>query len=368
MAGRDHQQGFATAEAICDHFSEQADWCERLGSPFTASLIRQFRRDFEAGGVVRALVADRTGFPRADALALRLAGVLHYAALSGRSEDLARLYPSQTRSANVETLWPVASDFLEREESWARAFLQHPPQTNETRRAIMMLIGLSHIEQIFSMPIRLLELGASAGLNQNFDAFHVDAGCWQWGDVDAAVQIESKWKGPAPKLSRKFNIIERRGCDQHPLDLTDEETRLRLKSYIWADQPERLARFDAATQLALQRQTQIEKADAADWLKARLEHPPEGVATMIFHSVFFQYPPHDTRTQLKNMIEDAGGRATQSAPVIWLRYEPEVLWDRSADAKIALNMVCDARIWPSDQHIRFARSDGHVRVVESLMA
>ena len=62
---------------ILDHFTEQARWCEDLGSPFTAALLRKFAEDFKANGPVADICADWTGNPRKDALGLRLAGALH---------------------------------------------------------------------------------------------------------------------------------------------------------------------------------------------------------------------------------------------------------------------------------------------------
>ena len=229
----------------------------------------------------------------------------------------------------------------------------------------MLLTGLNAISKRFGKPIHFLELGASAGLNQNFDAFYYDAGSWQWGDANSRMTVTTKWNGPAPHFVESIAIRDRKACDQNPLDLSDATTRLRLKSYVWPDQPERLARFDAAADIAVSRGTKVEKADAADWLERELATRPSDAVTVIFHSVFFQYPPLETRQRMTDLIEAAGAISTDDAPLVWLRYEPELLWNRNAPP-LALGMTCDLRSWPGDQHQILARSDGHVRNVEAL--
>ena len=347
---------------LADHFEEQAGWCDQLGSPFTASLLRAMKADLETGGVLADLLETWPTNPRADALGLRLAGALHNAVLTGKSEALAEVYPAEGRDWDMEIVWPVADDFLINNQAWLMDFIQMPPQTNETRRAFMMLMGLKEIARRFERPVHLLELGASAGLNQNFDAFYYDAGSWQWGDATSPMKVTTQWNGPAPDLSAPLLIHERKACDQNPLDLSDMTTRLRVKSYIWADQPERLARFDAAADIAIARHTKVEKADAADWIERELAARPDGMTTVVFHSVFFQYPPIEIRNRITQTIEATGTSATTETPLVWLRYEPETLWTRNKEIHAA-NMACDLRIWPGDEHVPLAKSDGHVREV-----
>ncbi len=347
---------------LAEHFEEQAGWCDLLGSPFTASLLRAMKADLETDGVMADLVGNWPSNPRADALGLRLTGALHHAVLTGKSEALSEVYPAEGRDWDMEIAWPVADDFLIENKDWVMNFIQMPPQTNETRRSFMLLIGLKAIARRFERPIHLLELGASAGLNQNFDAFYYDAGSWQWGDPASPMSVTTNWNGPAPDLSAPLIIHERKACDQNPLDLSDHATRLRVKSYVWADQVERLKRFDAAADLAIARHTRVEKADAADWLERELQSRPEGVTTVVLHSVFFQYPPIETRKRITALIEDTGAASDATSPLCWLRYEPEVLWFR--DKKLnAANMSCDIRFWPGNTHTLLARSDGHVRDV-----
>ncbi|KAB2849014.1 MAG: DUF2332 family protein, partial [Hyphomicrobiaceae bacterium] len=55
-------------------FRKQVEWCEKLGSPFTARLLEAAAADLESGGAIAALLGQWPGDPAADALALRYAG------------------------------------------------------------------------------------------------------------------------------------------------------------------------------------------------------------------------------------------------------------------------------------------------------
>ena len=109
--------------------------------------------------------------------------------------------------------------------------------------------------------------------------------------------------------------------------------RLHLRSYIWADQRERLAGFDAAAELAARAGVRVERADAAAWLAQRLAARARDAATIVYHSVFLQYPAPATRDAIISCIEAAGQRATDAAPLAWLRFEPEAVLGVHATAR-----------------------------------
>ncbi|MBI1188880.1 MAG: DUF2332 family protein [Alphaproteobacteria bacterium] len=205
-----------------------------------------------------------------------------------------------------------------------------------------------------------LELGASAGLNLNWDRFAYRTESWRW-NPEGRVGIDTEWRGPPPPLGAAPQIRARAACDQNPLALTDPAQRMRLKSYIWADQQDRLARFDAAADLAVETGVEVDRADAAIWLQEKLARRARDAATVVYHSVFYQYPPHDTRIAIKAAIEAAGAAATAVAPVYWLRLEPEAVLggDRGG-----MRMLVDLIAWPGGARRILAETDGHTRFVE----
>jgi len=352
----------AQRRAMLAHFREQIAFGESYGSPFSARLCERMAEDLEQGGPVADLIGGWTGVPRADAVAVRLSGALHAAALTGRDPALAAQYPEQRGDWDMDALWPLARAFLSRERPWVAKFLESPPQTNEVRRSIVLLLGFLNLASEHGGEVDILELGASAGLNLNWDRFSYRTASWSWGDP-AGVEIDTSWKGPPPPLQAQPRVRSRAACDLDPPDLRDPAQRLRLRSFIWADQPERLARFDAAADLAVATGVRVERADAAHWVHQQLDRRPAGVGAIVYHSVLQQYLGRDTRAAIQAAIEAAGERASEQAPVAWLRLEPEaLLGGPRGSARLLLDMVR----WPGAVRRVLAVTDGHANAVQVL--
>jgi len=347
-------------EDTLGHFREQAAFCQAYGSPFTGELIERFAADLEADGPIADLVGAWPTNPRADALALRLTGALHAAALSNRDAKLAALYPPA--AWRMDDVWPTARDFLARERAWVADFIRSAPQTNEVRRSIALLAGFLAFAKTWPGPIDMLEIGASAGLNLNWDRFAYRTARWSWGEQSPVV-IDTDWNGPPPAIDAHPHIRNRAACDLNPLDIDDPAQLLQLRSYIWPDQPERLARFDGAVALARQSNAKVERADAATWLRERLAARAQDAATIVYHSIFLQYPPREARAAIVDAIQSAGAEATALAPIAWVRLEPEALTDGVRDS---LRMVIDITTWPSGERRVLGYTDGHVRTVAAV--
>ncbi|HMI93381.1 MAG TPA: DUF2332 family protein [Polyangiales bacterium] len=352
-------------EAMRAYFREQARVCDEYGSPFTARLIEAMWIDFEAGGPVAELIADWPGSPLVDALTMRLAGALHAAVLTGRDPALAAEYPEQRADYRMDAVWPLARALFAREQTWVTEFMRSPPQTNEVRRSIALLPGfLAFAETCPDREFDMLEIGASAGLNLGWDRFSYRTDSWSWGP-DGGVPIDTDWHGPPPPLAIVPRIRARAACDQNPLDINDRDQRLRLRSYVWADQPARLARFDGAVELARARAISVERADAAEWLARRLPQRAPDRGTIVYHSLFLQYPLRATRAAIIAAIESAGARATPEAPFAWLRLEPEgVLGGPHESPRFLVDMIT----WPGAVRRTLAVTDGHARAVHMLAA
>lgn len=330
------------------------------------ALCLAMASDIEASGPVARLIRGWPGNPRRDALSLRIAGYLHYAVLGGKAPELAAVYPAANPNWKMEKVWPVAREWLARHERAAKVFIKSPPQTNETRRAIALLPGFLKVASLFPGPMHMLELGASAGLNQNWDRFNYQTQRWELtGNSD--VTIGTEWHGPPPEhLDMSFNVTSRAACDQNPINLSKASAARRLKSYVWPDQPERLTRLDAAITLARRTRVRVDKADAAEWLKAKLAARPEEGATAIYHSLFLQYPPAETRRALLSMLEEAGAEATWDRPLAWVCFEPGAFFQGPRQVGIDPNdFITYLRVWPEGEDHRLLRSDGHVTQVRT---
>lgn len=349
----------SSTAAVIDQFREQAHYSEIYGSPFMARLLEVAAQDIEAGGPTEKLVADWPRSPRTDALSVRFTGALHAAVLTGRAPALAAEYPASRPAWDIARVWPLARDFLAREHDWVANFLLSAPQTNETRRTIGLLIGFLTVAERHDREIELLEIGASAGMNQFWDRFAYRTDSWQWGEGD--VQISTRWTGPPPPLHVVPRIRSRAACDLNPVDIRDPAERLRLRAYVWADQAERLARFDAAAALAIANNVQVERADAAEWLEARLPKRSPDALTIVYHSVFYQYPRTETRQRIARAIEQAG--ADSAAPLAWVRLEPEAVLGGPRDSG---RYVVDVITWPGGERRTLAITDGHANFIDML--
>jgi hypothetical protein len=112
---------------------------------------------------VFALLRGHEGDPEPSALALRLMGAVHRLVLRGDASDLARHYPSAGGSPHEP--WPVFLATLRDHADELRRLLDDPVQTNEPARCGALLGGFLEIARRTHLPLRLLEVGASAGLN-----------------------------------------------------------------------------------------------------------------------------------------------------------------------------------------------------------
>ena len=283
----------------------QAAHCARLGSPLYADLLSRAAADAEEGGPVAEVLRGHEDDPPQSMLALRLMGAVHRRVLEG---------------AAAEMRWPAFQEALRDDAEAIRRLLDHPVQTNEVGRCAALLPGFFATAQL-GLPLRLLEVGASAGLNLRWDRYRYEAEGFRWGDLDSPVGIEFELEGPPPKATR-VEIGERRGCDPRPIDPASEDGRLTLLSFVWADQTARLRRLEAALDGAPRLPVAVEEANAAAWIGERLAERQPGTTTVVFHSIVMQYLAPPEREEFEREMLSAGRRAEPDAPLAWLRMEP----------------------------------------------
>ena len=194
-------------------------------------------------------------------------------------------------------------------------------QTNEIGRSATLSGGFLAIARETGLPLRLREVGASAGLNLRFDHYRYDTGRVAWGPPDSPVQLRGYWDGGDPPYDGSLEVLERRGCDPSPVDPASEDGRLTLLSYVWADQEDRIARLRGALELARSVPVEVERADGRDWVERELAQPAAGTATVVFHSVVMPYLSHEEREAFAATVTAAGERATEQAPLARLQME-----------------------------------------------
>ncbi|WP_192356467.1 DUF2332 domain-containing protein [Mesorhizobium mediterraneum] len=339
---------------IRDHLLAQAKACDGLGSPFTANLCRALAKVLDANTRAGQAVLGWPGDARADGLALRLCGALHALVLTGASERLALIYPpNQTSESEIAAVLP---EVIARSDDQIIAGLAGAPQTNEIARSAMLLPGFLTVARETGLPLDLCEIGASAGLNLLFDSFHYRYGDAEWGDPASPVRLAPEVRGLAVPLGGAIDVRHRAGCDIAPIDVADAAARLRLRSYVWADQAARLARLDAALSLAEKFPPLLVKADAADFIEKALATRQQGGTFVLYHSTMWQYLPRATKDAITATLEQAGRQATAAAPIARLRMEP-----RDPTKEWA---VLSLTLWPGGETRRLAHCDYHGRWIE----
>ncbi|MBB5913902.1 hypothetical protein BJY24_002769 [Nocardia transvalensis] len=317
--------------SVAPQFELQARACDKLGSPLYAGLLAEIARDIEAGGPCARALAGYEDAPMAAAVPLRFLGAVHALVLTGAAPELAAYYPSATPAADLrpanDGVWQAFRDAVDAHPDWIRDWLTRPPQTNEVGRAVPMLTGLLAAVDAIPLPVRLLELGSSAGLNLRADHFHWHTDGFEWGPKDSPVSLGGAWDGPVPawladaaRHHPRLDIVERRGCDPAPLDPLSPRDALSLRSYVWPDQPDRAARLDGALRLATRVPATVTATGAAEFL-AEVE-PVPGTLTVVWHSVMRQYVPDDEWARATAELDRLAAASGPDAGFAHLAFEP----------------------------------------------
>lgn len=328
----------------------QAGICERSGSPLYAMLLEAAAADVEAGGPCWSVL---TGHERpGSVLALRFMGALHRLVLRGDAPALAAYYPSVCSPPRAGDPRPAFLETVGGNVPTLRELITQPVQTNEVSRCAVLICGFLTVARETGLPLRVLEIGASAGMNLLWDRYFYRAGERTWGDPAASVRLDDVYAGECPLLDVSAEVAERRGCDLYPLDVGSDETVLALKSLIWADQAERFATFERAVSIARDARVQVDRASAPDWLEHELAAPRPGVATVVFQSYVQQFFSGVTAARVRRAFQEAGSRATADAPLAHLRFEP-----RTGGASLTLTA------WPGGEERELARSTPHGREI-----
>jgi hypothetical protein len=337
-------------EHLAEQLRDQARSCEQMGSPLYDHLLRAAANDAAAGGPVWSVLQEHVSPGRGDALALRFMAAAHRLVLTGRAPALARHYPSVGGDSGLQGAWSALRELAGTEREAMRELAARPCQTNEVGRCAPLMFGFLATAAQTRRPFRLLEIGASAGLNLRWDRFRYGGGGASWGPPDSPVDLSGLWLDAPAFADTPIEVVERSGCDRRPLDTTRAEDRLTLQSSVWADQTARFARLGGALELAQRVPATVEAAVLQEWLPDRLASTRPGVTTVVYQSVVEEYLPDDARRAYRSAIEAAGARATEDAPLSWVRLEP---------ASSVRDHACTLRLWPGGEERRLALSGAH---------
>lgn len=295
----------STARTLADQFRQHG---ELMPAGLYRTLLAAMAADWESGGVVAQICRGWEEAPASAVVQLRLLAGLQRLALERRVPRLLMYYPNLGGTAAPDGAWAEFEPVLREHAAELAQALSIAPQTNEPGRSAALLVGIfDAVRRSGCSEVRLLEVGASAGLNLLVDRFRIGGTGWACGPADSPVQLPTAVRGAVRAVD--YRIVERRGCDLSPIDATSQEGRLRLTSFVWPHDLDRHARLRAALAVAAAHPVVVDRSSAASWLGQQLAAPARpGTVTVVWHSITRQYWPPSEIHAVGRVIAEAGRR------------------------------------------------------------
>jgi hypothetical protein len=344
--------------------------------PSSRVLAEEFRQTgetlFAAAPLYRALCRGAAADERLLALAaaaspgqspvLMLLGAVHFLVLRGARHPLSELYAEvAARRQPAAPAAPAAAaaswialfrDFCRSREEEIRPLVARRVQTNEVGRSVFIRLALEWLALERPLgELSLVEIGASAGLNLSWDSFGmrlVFPGLGEGGrqvvrlagDRRSPVQLrcevsggegrEGRPRGQAERPSRVRAslaglaagaplppVVERLGMELEPPDLERPAEADWLRAFLWPEQPERRARFDAAIDLGRRHRWPVVKADASRDLLRETARLRADTQLCLVHTYLVTQLTRETRSDLRAQI----GQLARAREVIQIGVE-----------------------------------------------
>lgn len=285
-----------------------------------------------------------------------LLAAVHYLLLSGVEHPLAAYYPTvaawrgpesalgqATRRGaatgqDLEGVAPAFADFCREHRDRLLALVAtRATQTNEVGRCTALLPALCAIGTRTGVPLAVLDLGASAGLNLLFDRYaydyrlavgepgHTDGGGPRRalaGDPRSAVVLSCEVSGISTMraLPRSVpRVAARAGLDRSPVDVRDEDAVLWLLACQWPDDLDRFLQACAALSIAREagEPPRVAEGDMVEDLAAAAAALPPDAHLCLVHTWVAAYLSPACQRRLLEAVGTLGA----ARPVTWLYAE-----------------------------------------------
>ena len=111
------------------------------------------------------------------------------------------------------------------------------------------------------------------------------------GPADALLELDGEERRPVPAelLALAPRVRRRVGLDLDPVDVTTDEGALRLRSFVWPGQPERMERLDRAIEAVRAEPPELRRGDIAEALPRLLAERDRDVMTLVFETAVLGY-------------------------------------------------------------------------------
>ena len=218
-----------------------------------------------------------------------LFGAVHFLLLRGITHPLSNFYSSLSDSpAPAADAYPHFRNFCLAHRNEIKELLAtRLVQTNEVSRCSSLLPAFAVVERLSDgHHWFMVDIGASAGLNLNWDRYSYDFGRSRWGPVESGLDLvcEVRRGNAVPLPSPALRIDSRVGIDINPLDLGEADDRLWLRALIWPEQRERAVRLSKAIEIFQRNPVKLVRGEALEVLPNLLNNAPPGLAICLFSS------------------------------------------------------------------------------------
>ena len=338
--------GGSARETQQEVFRRQAEHFALLGSPIYGLLAGLLADD---PAPARPIVGDDVSWD----LGLRLFGAVHHHVLLGIAPDA------------LSGEWSDFTAALAAHPASLRRFVEEQGvQTNETQRCVALVPAFLTLALESGLPLDLIELGPSAGLNLVFDRYGYRYAEGDFGDPGARLTFEANERGRVPLslLRAPLQICERRGIDLAPVDVGTGDGSVLLHSFLWPGLTERAVRLDAAIATFLESPSRPELllGDYVDVLPRLLAERSPDTLTVVFQTASTGYLDQERYDLLLASLDQAGA---DGRPLAWVssrrreekEFEDENFWE------------LELRFWPAPARL-VALVDYHGNWIDWLNA
>jgi hypothetical protein len=202
---------------------------------------------------------------------------------------------------------------LDNRDVVAATMLSRRTQTNEVGRCTGLYPVLASLPQ----PLALIEVGASAGLCLLADRYRYEYDGVVAGDADSPLTLRCQVEGE-PFPPGRLSIAWRAGIDLNPLDVTSPDDVAWLRTLVWPEQHERLARLDAALALARADPPRVVAGDLNEGLEVLAVQAPSDATLVVMHTAVLWYVPSPGRAEFLERIRGLGCHwVSQEAPGLY---------------------------------------------------
>jgi hypothetical protein len=242
---------------------------------------------------------------------------LHDLVLQGKAPELAEAYVRRDAAtagpAGVSALVALSNDVV-------AIAARRQTQTNETGRGAVLYPAITEAaHRVGADSIALIDVGCSAGLNLTVD--HADINYSDGshlGDEASPLQLACQVTGERAVPNRSMpTVVSRIGIDLNPVDPSDPADARWLRACLWPDQPERIARLDAAIALAARHERTLLPGDALERLPDAFAMVPNGALPVVMTTWALAYFSHEDRLRFLRRLDERAARG----PLAWVSAE-----------------------------------------------